>query len=116
MKPYDRISRKAVANTIFILLALLLSALVFGRPLIAIGHWLHSSSDYIGFAFCNPTLWAAGLDDFMFPSPPPGHTVSAGVAFTIVISCVLSLIVHVVAVIFTVIAFIDIWKRINPKY
>ncbi len=112
MKPYDRINRKTVANTLLILLALLLFTLAFSRPLYAIGNWFYGIRDHIAFAFCNPTLWVLGLDDVMWKLPKDLPNREEGI---VALLSFVSVIVHILVIIFTPAVFVDFWKRINKK-
>ncbi len=116
MKPYDRINRKAVANFAVAAVTLLIIVALLFRPIISIAMWIYGIGDYVGFAFCNPTLWLFGFDEVMWDYPDlrdlPMKMREAR-QFGIVILCLLSGAAHIFAVVWTFIGLSVLYKRIN---
>ncbi len=115
MKPYSNINSKAVANTIVIILALCLGTFLLRRPLGYIVHWVTNVIDYnyFGYMFCNPTLWFLGLDEVMWECPR--HSKGSASELGMILLFLISLIVHIIAFILSVVGLCELWGRINKK-
>lgn len=118
MKPYDRISLKAVYSTIIILLTLCLVVFLSGRILGGLFNWIIGISididfNYFGYAFCNPTLWFLGLDEIMWESPQPESPSFAEIGLLLL--CIISFIAHAFAIILSFCKLGDTWDSIHKK-
>ncbi len=120
MKPYDRINWKIVTKALLAFLAFGVVCFLLGRPLHAFGNWIAGISDYLGFAFCNPTLWFLGLDELMWENPIEnfGRVLKHGKhgkAEGLVFLCILSGIIHVAILGFGTHGGYRLWQRLDKK-
>ncbi len=114
MKPYSNINSKAVYSTIVILVGLCLGAFLFGRILCGVGNWVISTNySWLAIAFCNPTLWLLGLDEMMWEWPHFGRTDVSEIG--LIFLCILSGIVHVVAIVASIGGLCELWNHIRKK-
>ncbi len=114
MKPYDRINWKVVAKSIVVLLALCLVGFLVARPIIAISGWFSGMGDWLGYAFCNPTLWLLGLDDLMWGNPV-GNMMTSGRGLGMILLCGISIVVHIVVIVFSFSGLSELWDYFDKK-
>jgi len=111
MKPYDQINWKSIIRWgIPTILTLLFLGFLFAR---LVADYIEMGA--VGYAFCNPTLWLLGLDHLMWDASAVHDTSNtlSGAGFFLIL---LSIVVHIVALVFGIVGLVMLWCHAAEKH
>ncbi len=118
MNLYNKINRKLAGNAAIAIVALSIISFLLGRPAVELVICLGGISDYLGFAFCNPTLWLTGQDHLMWEAPKLAHLQrieKGNREFGLCILCFFSFVVHAALVSGLTTGLYQFYNRLNKK-